>query len=70
MFWLVEKTGPDRQVWGPYQTFGAAKAEAGVRHAVVRGSGLADGQVMTQGALRHALEAGRVWAVDGSQWLA
>lgn len=65
MYWLIEVSGEDRKVWGPYESAEKAKREAGKRHFVARGSGLANGQTMTRGELHHALQAGRIWSHEG-----
>ncbi|WP_439624045.1 hypothetical protein [Gemmata sp.] len=66
-YYLIESTGDNRQVWGPYTSLEQAKREAGVRHAVVSGSGLRNGETMTRGAMISKLAAGQFWTVDGSE---
>jgi hypothetical protein len=66
-YYLVERSGESRQVWGPYDSLDRAKREAGVRHAVVRGAGLTNGQTMTRGELHCKLAAGSVYPVNGSR---
>lgn len=53
-------------MWGPYPTPADAKKAAGIRHTVITGGGLSDGQVMTRGALRAALQSGRIRTADGA----
>lgn len=65
-FWIIESSGSTRQVWGPYASLEHAQKEAGKRHVVVKGSGLENGQTMSQGALRNALQSDRIYTVDGS----
>lgn len=65
-YYLVETSGDNRQVWGPYQSLTAAKGAAGKRHAVVTGNGLKNGQTMTRGALQAAILSGRIRTADGS----
>jgi hypothetical protein len=65
-YYLIEKSGATRQVWGPYPSLAAATKSAGVRHAVVTGDGLRDGQAMTQGELKAAVQSRRVRTADGS----
>jgi hypothetical protein len=65
-YYLVEKSGEHRSVWGPYPSVAAATKNAGVRYAVVRGDGLANGQTLTRGALHNALQSRRVIVCDGS----
>lgn len=62
--WLIELTGETRQVWGPY-TEAHARKEAGKRHFLAKASGLENGQTMSRGELRRAMEAGRVRSIDG-----
>lgn len=64
IFWLIEKTGTMRQVWGPY-TLGQARGECGTRHTVIRGSGLSNAQLLSQGVVQAAIESGRIWTIDG-----
>lgn len=63
--WLIEKTGETRHVWGPY-TQAHAEREAGVRHAIVTGGGLENGQTMTRGEVVAAVQSGRIRPVNGS----
>jgi hypothetical protein len=70
-FWLIENNGwADRYVWGPYRSLEAAKREAGARHAVVTGDGLADGMRIKRGALQVALNCGTIRIADGTAWYA
>lgn len=61
--WLIESTGDNRQVWGPYGEAHARK-EQGVRHFLALASGLTNGQTMTRGELQAALQSGRIRSVD------
>lgn len=65
-YWLIEKTGEARQVFGPYTLEGAKRA-AGARYAVIEGSGLANGQTMPRGHVVHAVQSGRIRTADGSE---
>ena len=65
--YLIENSGETRQVWGPFATFAAAEKTGGKRHAVVVGSGLANGETMTRGAVQAAIQSGRIRTADGSE---
>ena len=64
-YWLIERGGGDtRYIWGPY-TRARARREAGRRHAIFTGSGLADGDTIGRGQLRDAIRSGRLHCESG-----
>jgi hypothetical protein len=63
--WIIEKTGDERQVWGPYETAQAARSQCGSRHVVVCGRGLENGLVLTRGAVSAKVQAGTLWVPGG-----
>lgn len=66
MYFIIEKSGEQRQMWGPYGTVKDASAKCGARHVVITGTGLSDGQTMTRGELQAALQSGRIRIADDS----
>lgn len=64
--WLIEKSGGDHVVFGPYGSIFEATKHAGIRYAVIRGSGLFDGKSYSSGRFHSAVASGTFYAVDGS----
>jgi hypothetical protein len=63
IWWLLERSGEHRAVWGPY-TLGQAVAQKGTRHLIVRGSGLRPGETLTSGEVQAAAASGRIWPAE------
>ena len=61
--WLVERTGNDRFVWGPY-TYANAVREKGSLYVVVGGSGLREGQSLSPGDVQSAYQSRRIYPVS------
>lgn len=59
-FWLLERTGSPRAVWGPYTLLDAIQAK-GSRHLIIYGTGLSDGLSLPEGHVTRMLEAGTIW---------
>jgi hypothetical protein len=47
MFYVVDSTGPQRYVWGPYETYETAVAAAGSSRRVIQGR-VRNGQKLTE----------------------
>lgn len=66
-YYLVEKCGDERSVWGPYQSAATAKKAAGVRHHVVSGTSrrLVNGQSIKRADLMVAVQTGSIRVEGG-----
>jgi hypothetical protein len=61
-YWLIERTGKTRYVWGPF-TLLAARVRAGIRHSIVIQTSpglLEDGAAIPEGHIHAAFESGRL----------
>lgn len=61
---IVESTGPNRYVWGPYADEAKARRAAGDRHVVVESDSLTNGQVIKEDELSILQRIGSVTTVD------
>lgn len=61
-YYIIESSGPDRCVWGPY-TLDQARHEAGVRHVVVTGL-LKNRQKLLQAEMQASVHLGHITPVD------
>jgi len=64
-YFLIENSGEHRQMWGPFP-LALARRKAGARHVVVTGDGMHNGQIVTRGALRAALQSRRINPTGGA----
>jgi hypothetical protein len=61
--YLIEKCGDRRSIFGPY-TEASARADAGMRYALVTGRGLENGASILRDELAVAVRTGRVRCID------
>lgn len=65
-YYIVESSGDERQMWGPYLSLYAARKAAGNRHVVVTGSACRNGRKLSRGELQASVGAGAVHEVESS----
>ncbi len=63
MVFLLERSGDNRQAFGPYSSAEVAKHKAGKRYMVVRGD-LANGQTLTRSAIATRVSTGSLEILD------
>jgi len=63
-YYLIEKSGDNRQVFGPYSLEQANKAK-GARYAVITGR-VENGQTISRGMVNAMVTAGSIQLADGS----
>lgn len=62
---LIETSGPNRQVFGPYPSVAAAAKQKGACYSVVSGD-FRDGDTLTAHALKTLIHTGSVHIMDGT----
>ncbi len=65
-YYLLEKCGDTRQVFGPYANFAAAQNQCGNRYIVVSGDSLENGLSFRRGPLVDLIRVGSIRIEDGS----